>query len=69
MDRLPMKRHRLGNIPVQHRGNPNVGIWDDDGGVFTQVELPRSMRKESAKIGEFYLLILYKFVILVLFPV
>ncbi len=38
MDRLSLKRCR-GVIPVQ-RDKQRIGVWDDEGGVFTQ-ENPR----------------------------
>ena len=39
MERLPLKRQRVGIVPVQVK-NTRVGYWDETGGVFTQ-ENPR----------------------------
>jgi hypothetical protein len=53
MDRLPLKRRRLGTVPMQRHGNPNVGKWDESGGVFTQ-EFLRPSQVKSQKIGELH---------------
>ncbi len=53
MDRLSLKRRRLGTVPMQRHGNPNVGKWDESGGVFTQ-EFLRPSQVKSQKIGELH---------------
>ena len=60
MDRLPLKRRRLGNVPIQRHGNPNVGKWHESGGVFTQ-EFLRPSQVKGQKIGELFYNYLYLF--------
>jgi hypothetical protein len=55
MDRLPLKRRRLGNVPIQVKNSSRVGQWDESGGVFTQ-ENPRlsNVKVQEMDYSELY---------------
>ncbi len=55
MDRLPLKRRRLGNVPIQVKNSSRVGHWDESGGVFTQ-ENPRlaNVKVQEMEYSELY---------------